>query len=190
MRTGKFVLLRKPEEDDLDFLLAVFQDPDYRRFIGGDPLEREKRLKDQILRAAQGLFSYDANLYAIVCRLKDGCRVGCIFFNKVSWRNRNATLDVFFLKEERATMAVMDAYVAAIEYAFLDLGLHKVIGYVYAFNERLVKIHKKLGVPIEQRLIEHVYRDGRYHDVLAFGMLEPEFRELTKKPFYKFLRGG
>jgi RimJ/RimL family protein N-acetyltransferase len=86
-------------------------------------------------------------------------------------------------------MAVIDSYLAAIEYAFLDLGLHKVIGYVYAFNERLVKIHKKLGIPIEQRLIEHVYRDGRYHDVLAFGMLEPEFRDLMKKPFYKFLRG-
>lgn len=189
MRAGKFVLLRKPEEEDLDFLLNVFQDPDYRLFIGGDPLEREKRLKDQILRAAQGLFSYDANLYSIVCRQKDGRKVGCIFFNRISWRNRNVTLDVFFLKEERATMAVMDAYVAAVEYAFLDLGLHKVIGYVYAFNERLVKIHKKLGIPIEQRLIEHVYRDGRYHDVLAFGMLESDFLELTKKPFYKFLRG-
>lgn len=190
MRRGRWIRLRKPEESDLDFLLRAFQDPDYRLFIGGDPLERQKRLRDQILRAAQGLFSYDANLYTIVEYLKDARRIGCIFFNRISWRNRNATLDVFFPQEERATPAVMDAYVAAIEYAFLDLGLHKVIGYVYAFNRRLNRIHEKLGISIEQRLIEHVYRDGRYHDVLAYGMLESEFHELTQKPFYKFLRGG
>jgi len=188
MRQGRFVKLRKPEEWDIDFILNILKDEDYRLFIGGDPLDRDKTLRDHIVRLAQSGFSYDSNLYLVVDRLSDHKPIGVIFFNRVSWRNRNCTLDLFFLKEERGRLDVIDAYLSAVEYVFLELGLHKVIGYVYAFNTRLIGIHEKLGIRMEQRLVEHVFRNGKYHDVLCYGFLESEFKALQNKPIYKFLR--
>ena len=58
---------------------------------------------------------------------------------------------------------------AALKFAFSEIGLYKLNGRVLAFNEKSVEFHAKLGFELEGTL-RHDHFDGvEYHDVVCFG---------------------
>ncbi|MAI34820.1 MAG: UDP-4-amino-4,6-dideoxy-N-acetyl-beta-L-altrosamine N-acetyltransferase [Rhodopirellula sp.] len=65
---------------------------------------------------------------------------------------------------------------AALEYAFRDLELHKVCGQALGFNKRSIKFHEKLGFIREGVLREQHFDGEHYHDVLCFGLLASEWK--------------
>lgn len=65
---------------------------------------------------------------------------------------------------------------AALSYAFIELGLHKLCGQAIAFNERSVRFHQALGF-MQEGVLRQQYFDGQhYHDVLCFGLLAHEWQ--------------
>jgi RimJ/RimL family protein N-acetyltransferase len=60
-------------------------------------------------------------------------------------------------------------------YMFGELRLHKVQGWVYAFNKRSISLHQKFGMVLEGTIREGQFTDGRFWDVLIFGMTAEEF---------------
>ena len=64
---------------------------------------------------------------------------------------------------------------AALEYAFGELGLHKVNSEVIAFNEAVIRMQRKVGFREEGRFRDFFYDGSAYHDVVRFGMLEREW---------------
>ncbi|HEY2345029.1 MAG TPA: UDP-4-amino-4,6-dideoxy-N-acetyl-beta-L-altrosamine N-acetyltransferase [Xanthomonadaceae bacterium] len=66
---------------------------------------------------------------------------------------------------------------ATLAYAFDDLGLHKLSGEVLAFNEASLKFHRHLGFREEGLMVEQHFGDGRYHDVVRFGLLAAQWRD-------------
>lgn len=68
----------------------------------------------------------------------------------------------------------------ALEYAFGELGLHKVCGEALGFNKRSIRFHESLGFSVEGRLREQHYDGEGYHDVVRFGLLEHEWQAIRK----------
>jgi UDP-4-amino-4,6-dideoxy-N-acetyl-beta-L-altrosamine N-acetyltransferase len=66
---------------------------------------------------------------------------------------------------------------SALDYAFSELGYHKVCGQVIAFNKRSVSFHKALGFVEEGRLRDQYFDGTNYHDVFCFGILESDWRK-------------
>lgn len=65
---------------------------------------------------------------------------------------------------------------AALEYAFIVLGLHKVSGHALAENERSIRFHTRLGFRDEGvRRDHHLADDGTRHSVACFGLLAEEW---------------
>lgn len=65
---------------------------------------------------------------------------------------------------------------AALNHAFLKLGLHKVCGQALAFNEASIRLHKKLGFLQEAILRKHFKVGDVYQDLLCFGLLSYEWK--------------
>lgn len=65
---------------------------------------------------------------------------------------------------------------AALTYAFVKLGLHKVCGQAIAYNERSIGFHRRLGFTLEGTLRQHHFDGEYYHDVVCFGLLSSEWR--------------
>ncbi|SDT95377.1 UDP-4-amino-4,6-dideoxy-N-acetyl-beta-L-altrosamine N-acetyltransferase [Halopseudomonas salegens] len=65
---------------------------------------------------------------------------------------------------------------AALEYAFVELGLHKVCGQALAFNQRSIRFHDNLGFQQEGVLRQQHFDGQRYHDVVCFGLLASEWQ--------------
>jgi UDP-4-amino-4,6-dideoxy-N-acetyl-beta-L-altrosamine N-acetyltransferase len=64
---------------------------------------------------------------------------------------------------------------AALQYAYDHLCLHKVCGQALAFNEPSIKFHSALGFRQEGCLREQHFDGSSYHDVLCFGLLSSEW---------------
>lgn len=60
-------------------------------------------------------------------------------------------------------------------YMFGELRYHKVQAYAYAFNGRSLSMHRKFGMVEEGVLREAQFTDGRFWDIVIFGMTSDEF---------------
>ncbi|PWV49321.1 MULTISPECIES: GNAT family N-acetyltransferase [Nocardiopsis] len=58
-----------------------------------------------------------------------------------------------------------------LEYAFEQIGLHRVWLYVYAFNMRAIAVYRSCGFDVEGRLRDALLWEGRRHDALLMAVL-------------------
>ncbi|MGP4108643.1 GNAT family N-acetyltransferase [Virgibacillus sp. L01] len=62
-----------------------------------------------------------------------------------------------------------------LEYAFLELNLHRVSLRVFSLNDRAIHIYNKLGFEKEGVMRESLYRNGKWHDIITMGVLKREY---------------
>jgi RimJ/RimL family protein N-acetyltransferase len=63
-----------------------------------------------------------------------------------------------------------------LRYGFDFLNLHKVYAWVLEGHHHSVRVLEENRLVREGVLREHIYRDGKYHNVLLYSILAPEFR--------------
>jgi len=63
-----------------------------------------------------------------------------------------------------------EALKAIIEFAFLVKGYHKVWGRFFATNPSSGKVMQKVGMVKEGLLAEHILKDGKYEDLIFYGI--------------------
>lgn len=68
----------------------------------------------------------------------------------------------------------------AIDWAFLWGGVHRLGIEAMAFNERALKLYKGIGFIEEGRMRGAAWADGAWYDVIAFGMLEYEWKQMRR----------
>lgn len=68
-----------------------------------------------------------------------------------------------------------------LQYAFGELGLHKVCGQALGFNTRSIQFHQRLGFTQEGVLRDQHHDGQQYHDVVCFGLLASEWRASLEK---------
>lgn len=69
---------------------------------------------------------------------------------------------------------------AALEYAFKDLGLHKVCGQAIEINAASIAFHQKLGFVEEGRLREQQRIGEKYHTLFCFGLLAKDWQAVQR----------
>lgn len=63
-----------------------------------------------------------------------------------------------------------------LDYAFLELNLHRVSLRVFAFNDKAVALYEKIGFKREGVSRQAVFRKGQWHDILHMGILQEEYK--------------
>ncbi|MFX4261972.1 UDP-4-amino-4,6-dideoxy-N-acetyl-beta-L-altrosamine N-acetyltransferase [Pelotomaculum propionicicum] len=69
----------------------------------------------------------------------------------------------------------------ALEYIFEVIGIHKLYGEALAFNLQSIKYHKKLGFVEEGRFVEHIFKNGRYEDIISMAILNKNWLKLKSR---------
>ncbi|HEX6592500.1 MAG TPA: UDP-4-amino-4,6-dideoxy-N-acetyl-beta-L-altrosamine N-acetyltransferase [Moraxellaceae bacterium] len=64
---------------------------------------------------------------------------------------------------------------AAMNHAFLQLGLHKVCAEALDSNARSLRLHEALGFQREGLLREHYHDGSRYHSIICLGLLSQDW---------------
>ena len=65
-------------------------------------------------------------------------------------------------------------------YVFEELGLHKLCCTVFSWNELVINIHKKYGSRIEGIRKEHIFKNGKFHDIVEMAILKSDWGQEVK----------
>lgn len=171
MIVGYLTRLRGVERDDLLLLSKWRNSPEVYEFLfERDPVScaQQERWFSLLLE------KNDRRCFIIETR--GAHAMGFIQLFRIDWRNRNADWG-FYIGESEYRMGgyAAEAEFLLLRYAFRHLNLHRVYCETFAFNVKVLSMHRRFGFVEEGRLREHIYRDGRYEDVVITGLTEHEF---------------
>jgi RimJ/RimL family protein N-acetyltransferase len=168
---GDTVALRTVEEDDLDYLQSLVNHPDIRRSTTFTTPINAAQERDWFENRA----SSDDTVNLLVC--VDEEAVGSIGLHHQPPPGDTSEIGVFLDPDHWGNGYATDAARALTDYAFDELGKHRVVARVYDFNDASKRIWEKLGYRHEATHQEVVYRNGEYADVEYYAVLEREWRD-------------
>lgn len=103
--------------------------------------------------------------------------VGCIGFHQIDWRNSQTSLG-YYLSEKAQGYGIMTRCVRAlVNYAFFDLGLHRVEIRCGEYNLKSRSIPERLGFVKEGKIRDGEVLNGVFHDLIVYGMLSREWNK-------------
>lgn len=113
-----------------------------------------------------------------------GKLVGVISLNDIDVTNRRTSWG-YYIGEEKYQMygAIIPLYL--YYYVFEELQLHKITAEVMKENENVVKLNKMHGCREVGTFYDHVYKNGRFYDVVLMELLKEDWRQKKRNFKYK-----
>jgi RimJ/RimL family protein N-acetyltransferase len=98
--------------------------------------------------------------------------VGIISLENFDKTNRNAEVGYWIGKEYWDMGIATESLTLLINYAFNVLDMHKVYASVFAENIASIRVLEKCSLTKEGELYEHRYKNGKFHNILLYGMIK------------------
>jgi len=166
-----------PEEDgkaeaawtyDLDYAQDMMRMP--ARPLG--PVEIKKIHEEDQKHAEE-----HGNQYYFAIRLKDGDHLaGFIRFPFVHWMHSSAWMRLAIADPSILQRFGREALELALYYGFRELNLYRIETVLAEYQIDLIDLMENAGFLMEVRRRQALYRNGRYHDALHFGLLKTEWK--------------
>lgn len=172
--SGQAAVLRGPIPSDQTDRQRCGRDLDYLRGIGGDPSGVTGRLSDEEADAWYRELLADPYEWVIQA---DGRAVGTIRLHQVRKADRSARLAIgIFDPGWRARGLGTEATRLLVDYAFGELGLHRVELKVLESNTRARRAYVKAGFVDEGIERDSAFVEGRFFSDVRMSILESENR--------------
>ena len=107
---------------------------------------------------------------------QEGRLAGEIRLQAIRWFNRKAEISIFIVEDCRGKGLGKAALEALIRHAFTAMNLHRLEAEVYEYNLAGNALFKHFGFIEEGRLREARYFDGKYWDIIRYGLLRGEYK--------------
>lgn len=185
---GDRVGLRTYEEEDVAFVRDAVNDPRVWRALGGQYTPTNLAMERKFFEDASR--SDDVVQFVVTARgdgdeeaggadgggeATEPVRIGMVELDRVEWDRGRAEVAFFVAPAFQGGGYARDALATLIEYAFDELGLHKLTAEAFAFNEASRGLLESLGFVEEGRLREEEWVDGEWVDVVRYGLLVGEY---------------
>jgi RimJ/RimL family protein N-acetyltransferase len=176
---GKLVRLRAYEKSDLEAVMKWVNDEEVTDLLGGDMLIYPvSSLGEEKFIEAAALPS-DKQKTFVIETLADRRYIGSISFNMISWINRSSGVGIVISDKSLWGKGYgTDAMRVLMRLAFEKMNLRRLWLHVFDYNPRAIASYEKCGFKREGVLRQEHFARGRYHDVVAMGILESEYRAL------------
>jgi len=167
--TGERVSLHPIEEDDYEFVQYGRNHPSTRK-----PLtETTIRSLDDVAELFEG-----AEYHFLVCAQRgdqeDPERVGVVAF-AYTRGTTSGSLMYWVAPEHRGEGYVSEALELFLDYAFAEVGFHKVFARTVVTNEASIATLESLGFEREGRFREEQFVDGEWTDAYQYAVLDREW---------------
>lgn len=101
----------------------------------------------------------------------DGDFVGVFRLDALDKTNRNAMVGMDITEKKRSKGYAKITFIWMIKYLFDEMGLHRLSLNTLENNHIAIKLYKKLGFEEEGVHREAIWRDGKFHDLIQFSLL-------------------
>lgn len=173
---GERVLLRAlTPEDAAGNYLGWLNDAEVCRYNGH---HRYPYTRDQAEAYITSVTGAGGDLVLAVVDRASGEHVGNISIQNLDPLSRVGEFAILMgEKEFWGKGLAREAAVLIIQHAFRELNLHRIHCGTFADNAGMKKLAAALGMTEEGRRREAVFKDGRYHDLIEYGLLRQEFEQ-------------
>jgi len=177
MLRGERVLLRPVKRSDISYFLKWFNDPEILQYVGlylpMTEMSEEKFIEDLGTTRARS----DVVLVIEAIEGDSTKPIGSCGLHNISPKDHNALFGIVIGEKDYWSKGYgTEAARLLIDYGFQQLNLHRISSGALAFNDRSIKLHKKLGFREEGRLRQAMFKNGQYHDHVQFGLLRTEWK--------------
>lgn len=109
----------------------------------------------------------------------EGKKLGLASLTNIS-KSLNSCYWAFYLGDTSVRGGGIGAKVEyqVMSYVFEELKLNKLRCEVFAFNEKVIKMHEKFGFRREGYYRQHCYKNGKYEDVVGLALLRSEWSQM------------
>ena len=186
MFCGQKVLIRPMEPEDQPFVQRLNADPAVRGRVVGWAWPQS--LADQV--AWHGAQKPGGSTFRWVVERRDGGPIGVTGLWDVDWQSRNAqtALKLGGVAGARGSGFGSDAIKAVMAFAFYDVGLERLYSTILEDNVASLRAYcSKSGWQQEGRGRRHVWRHGRWVDVIHVAALKSDFDALPDADVYRSL---
>ncbi len=168
---GKRIILRPFAKVDVPTLTRWINDPKVREFITATLPKTEEQEEEWL----KNLSSNDNNIVFAI-ETTEGALIGLMGIHQINWKDRVCTTGALIGEKEYWGKGYgTDAKMALLDYIFNTLNLRKVCSSVYAYNKRSLQYSLHCGYKIEGMRREHIYKDGKYWNLIEFGIFKKEW---------------
>lgn len=105
----------------------------------------------------------------------DGWLIGEASLKSIRWFNRKAEVSLYLIPEAHGKGLAMAAMKKLIDYAFNQLHLYRLEAEIIEYNSRSARLAENLGFVKEGTLREAKFYNGRYYDIIRYGLLKKEY---------------
>ena len=177
MLRGKKVLLRPVKRTDIEYFLKWFNDLEVTQYLNMS-LPMTEMAEEKFI---EGLGADKTQAFFVIEAIEGDLSkpIGSTGLGSISARDHNATFGIAIGDKDYWSKGYgTEAARLIINYGFEQLNLRRISSSVFAFNERSFRMHKSVGFREEGRQREHIYKNGKFHDLIILGMLMEEWRGL------------
>ena len=171
---GDKIYLRPLEMEDIDSFILWLNDEEVRQYLKRTSPLNKIREKDFV----EKLYRDDREVILGMALKENDQLIGNIGLHRISLPYRQAELGIFIGDKSCWSKGYgAEALNIMLGYGFDQLNLHRIHLTVLSFNPRAIRAYEKVGFKREGVFREHIYRNGKYHDVYCMGILENEWRD-------------
>jgi UDP-4-amino-4,6-dideoxy-N-acetyl-beta-L-altrosamine N-acetyltransferase len=176
-----FGKLRQIQDNELLTMLAWRNSPSVRaNMYTRDVITEEKHLSWW----AQVQKSQDKQYFMYE---HEGKPTGIVGFTQIDKINSNASWAFYSSPNAKKGAGSRMEYLA-LEYFFQELKFHKLHCEVLAFNEPVIRLHKKFGFQVEGIFKEHHVIDAGFVDIYRLAIIRDEWAKVSDSIKAKLLR--
>lgn len=175
------IKLREINEEDLEVIMNWRMSPEVTKYMYTDPVLTMGSQKKWFQKINE---NKDKEKYWII-QLENGIDVGLISVNNIDFINKTANW-AYYLgdMEARGKGLAKTLECNLYDFVFEKLNLNKLWYEVLEFNDVVVKIHQKFGGKIEGKFINHICKDGKYHNVIRMATFKEDWLKLKDNITY------
>mgnify|MGYP004666392849 CR=1 FL=1 len=168
------VLLRAIEEADTKVLMDLINDPEIENSVYGwsypVSLESQKKWILSLKNDTNVRYAIDYN----------DSMVGVASISSIDMKNSSANMNIKLQKGARGKGVATHAITLIIHYCFEELNLHCLTANVIERNIDSRKLWERFGFKQDGIMRERVYKNGKYHNIIAYSLLKDEFYERNR----------
>ncbi|MDI3477373.1 MAG: diamine N-acetyltransferase [Thermoanaerobacterium sp.] len=175
--------LKKINQDDLELIMNWRMKPEVTKYMYTDPI---LTMETQLMWFNQIINDNNSKYWIIKF---DNAKIGLISLNNIDYKNKRCYWayyigDTSFRGKGIATILECNIY----DYVFYILELNKLCCEVLSFNEKVISIHKKFGSEIEGVLKQHIFKNGKFYDVITMGITKDKWNNIRKNYVYENIK--
>ena len=159
---------------DVPALHEVFSDAEVTRYWSSPPLA-DRAAADALLAEIHELFAKRALFQWGIARRTDDLVVGTCTLAALSPAHRRAELGFALGRRHWGNGYIAEALPALVEFAFEELGLHRLEADVDPRNHASIRALERLGFQREGCLRERYHMIGEIQDALMYGLLRRDW---------------